>query len=91
MDVSVPLLEEHSPRRAPILKETVGSGHMCRSVTLGKRLGGGRRPRLALLVCLGKAAGFPGTVGRPKAHAAVRSWQLQGGEACRLLSLFSRL
>lgn len=89
MDVSVPLLEEHSA--FVILKETVGSGHMCRSVTLGRRLGGGRRPRLALLVCLGKAAGFPGTVGRPKAHAAVRSWQLQGGEACRLLSLFSRL
>lgn len=58
---------------------------------VGRGLGGGRRPWLALLVCLGKAVWFPGMVDRPKAHASVRSWQLQGGEAHGLRSLFSRL
>lgn len=48
-------------------------------------------PLLALLVCLGKAPGFPGMVDRPKAHADVRSWQPQGVGALGLSSLFSGL
>lgn len=67
---------------------------MCAGLLLclvGRGLGGGGRPWLALLVCLGKAAWFPGVVDRPKAHAGVRSWQLQEGEARGLRSLFSRL
>lgn len=67
---------------------------MCADLSLclvRRGLGGGGRPWMDLLVCLGKTAWFPGMVDRPKARTGVRSWQLQGGEARSLRSLFSRL